>query len=138
MPFDGKLKEQTVTQQRVELLARTLEASDSFDIGRYWEAGTHECGTPACIAGHALHLWPKGGEEGWFKGKAIPKKNFYPKFLGLHGAAWHDLCYGYSMLTDWTDELKEADEHLITGRMAAAALRRAAAGGPVEFRAADR
>ena len=116
MPFDGNMTEQRVNLER---LARMLERSDSFDITEL----AHDCGTPACIHGHANVLLCRRGVF-WIFSEDMAKE------LGLPKDGYYKLCF------DWTI-CGGLDSDQITGRMAAAALRRLADTGEARFDLAD-
>ena len=44
-----------MNKDRMEELAQAVERSETFDQRKWYNA----CGTPACVAGHAVFLWPE-------------------------------------------------------------------------------
>lgn len=122
MPFDAAWTEQ---RANVEKLARALEESETF----YMEVFQHSCGTPACIAGHAIALWPDIS-SGHIRSSAGIGPNFssFASMLGVDEEPLEALCVNWEYVA-----LGGLYQTEITGRMAAAALRRLADTGEAYF-----
>lgn len=138
MPFDASPPKSDLERiaealappiDNVELLARDLEQTESFDIEMY----CYRCGTPACIAGHAVIRWPelKDPDHGGHQ-QLVPCFERFAKKLGVNEGALSDICL-------WWDKegLGKVPAREITGKMAAAALRRLRDTGKAYFDKAD-
>lgn len=124
MPFDstpGKTDD-------IELLAQDLERTRTFDLVKY----SHECGTPACIAGHAVVRWPDvqhpaapGGSGG-----LLPLYERLAARLEVSEARLRMLCLPVVQglprrhRSPSASQRYGVDAATVTGKMAAAALRR--------------
>ena len=105
MPVDGS-DEKTAN---LEKLCSALERSDTFNITMYRNAiePGEICGTPACILGHAWALWPHLDHRVWSTARHI----------GVDHKTLHGMCHSWH-------KYGKLGASFITGKMAAAALRR--------------
>ena len=139
MPSDAKLPKSDLERvaealappalDNVELLAQDLERSKTFDISTY----AHDCGTPACIAGHAVVRWPEIADPEYrgFR-QPVPCFERFAAKLDVDKGALCDICL-------WWDKENVGAIHAenITNKMAAAALRRLRDTGEAYFDLAD-
>lgn len=151
MPFDAKPPKSDIEKaaealappvlDNVELLARDLEQTRSFNLQRY----AHDCGTPACIAGHAVARWP--GIRKRNLGDLEPDYRLFAEHIGLSVDGLRDLCLplwrnsptafaGVELSSPGRGNGHIAPGH-VTGKMAAAALRRLRDTGEAYFDLAD-
>jgi hypothetical protein len=139
MPFDAKPPKPDIEKvaevlappvlDNVELLAQDLERSETFDIGIY----SHDCGTPACIAGHAVMRWPEIADPEYPGSRQLaPCFERFAAKLDVDEGALSDICL-------WWDKenVGAIHAHRITNKMAAAALRRLRDTGEARFDLAD-
>ena len=115
MPFDTQGDE---TLANVELLARTLEETTSFDIHDHGS-----CGTPMCIAGHAVFLWPDVAQPNTGP-HYIPDDRKFAQKLGVDETKLYEMCYCWDGCWDDTQPSNGCTGKYITGKMAATAIRR--------------
>ena len=119
MPFDGNMTEQRANLERLALM---LENSDSFDMADVF----HACGTPACIHGHALKLFNIEESDD----DEMDEVREVAGMTGLSVKGLESLCFAWVAYGGLTSDQ-------ITGRIAAAALRRLADTGEARFDLAD-
>lgn len=124
MPFDGKHTEQDLNLDL--LCADILAAGERFDLCNF----EHPCGTPACIAGHAVVLWPELGRCG-----ALVKEAPLAEKIGVPEDGLAVLCWRFLKLGD--HPAHNAIPSKVTAPMAVAALRRLRKTGEAYYDLAD-
>jgi hypothetical protein len=134
MPFDAN----PLKIDNIELLARDLEQATDFTLRRY----SHSCGTPACIAGHAVLRWPDIQKESPLSAPLQPDFKRFAKRVGLPMAPLRFLCLPKTVDISGCVYSPAAGDSMIpsdhvTGKMAAAALRRLRDTGETYFDSAD-
>ena len=128
MPFDGTGK--TEQGLNLDLLCeRILAAGDNFTLREY----SHECGTPACIAGHGVALWPDIREAN--HSDLVPEYGLFGEKIGVPESELQALCEDWPQLPGKPPP--EGWAHAVTGRMAVAALRRLRNTGEAYYDLAD-
>lgn len=132
MPFDGKnFKKTDIETTDLEALCRVLERTQSFNLGKYrWERhAEHPCGTPACILGHAWALWP--GTDRMFVVDSLKE------IAGKIGVDPESLCVLTHGFNSYGYAPGGVPVRSVTGKMAAAALRRLRDTGEAYFSLED-
>ena len=125
MPFDG-----TKTQEALNLdllCADILAAGERFTLKRY----EHPCGAPACIAGHALAIWPDlavhENDDDFLHWTLFAAK------IGVEQAGLEALCYRFDSLTGCSYNLISR----VKPQVAVAALKRLRETGEAYYDLAD-
>lgn len=111
-----------MNKDRILQLADIIEQSASFDMNYFFVPFVdteNDCGTPACIAGHAIHH---------FQGV----NNTVLPFT-RHAAFLLDLDREHAAILFGTHDYVDLDMDLITPAVAASHLRNIAAGGSYEW-----